>query len=97
MTSIFDREEGFDRLYAALEEIDKKEAAARRTITPQFLTEAYAKRTVRISIAEALDAKTVEMGLKESVGKTAGAFVYLYPPGIPMLVPGEGISKKQWQ
>ena len=24
MTSIFDREEGFDRLYAALEEIDKK-------------------------------------------------------------------------
>ena len=94
MTSIFDREEGFDRLYAALEEIDKKEAAARRTITPQFLTEAYAKRTVRISIAEALDAKTVEMGLKESVGKMAGAFVYLYPPGIPMLVPGEGISKE---
>ena len=94
MTSIFDREEGFNRLYAALEEIDKKEAAARRTITPQFLTEAYAKRTVRISIAEAQDAKTVEMGLKESVGKTAGAFVYLYPPGIPMLVPGEGISKE---
>ena len=59
MTSIFDSEEGFDRLYAALEEIDKKEAAARRTITPQFLTEVYAKRTVRISIAEALDAKTV--------------------------------------
>ena len=86
--------EALDRLYAALEEIDKKEAAARRTITPQFLTEAYAKRTVRISIAEALDAKTVEMGLKESVGKTAGAFVYLYPPGIPMLVPGEGISKE---
>ena len=24
----------------------------------------------------------------------AGAFVYLYPPGIPMLVPGEGISKE---
>ena len=94
MTSIFDREEGFDRLYAALEEIDKKEAAARRTITPQFLTEAYAKRTVRISIAEALDAKTAEIGLKESVGKTTGAFVYLYPPGIPMLVPGEEISKE---
>ena len=94
MTSIFDSEEGFDRLYAALEEIDKKETAARRTITPQFLTEAYAKRTVRISIAEAQDAKTAEMGLKESVGKTAGAFVYLYPPGIPMLVPGEEISKE---
>lgn len=94
MTSIYDSEEGFDRLYAALEEIDKKEAAARRTITPQFLTEAYAKRTVRISIAEALDAKTAEIGLKESVGKTAGAFVYLYPPGIPMLVPGEEISKE---
>lgn len=94
MTSIFDREEGFDRLYAALEEIDKKEATARRTITPQFLTEAYGKRTVRISIAEALDAKTAEIGLKESVGKTTGAFVYLYPPGIPMLVPGEEISKE---
>ena len=51
-------------------------------------------RVSRISIAEALDAMTVEMGLKESVGKMAGAFVYLYPPGIPMLVPGEGISKE---
>ncbi|MBP7386424.1 MAG: amino acid decarboxylase, partial [Lachnospiraceae bacterium] len=39
-------------------------------------------------------AKTAEIGLKESVGKTAGAFVYLYPPGIPMLVPGEEISKE---
>ena len=127
MTSIFDSEEGFDRLYAALEEIDEntvvrnkvqehetagknivienavienavanttKNTAAGRTITPQFLTEAYGKRTVRISIAEALDAKIAEIGLKESIGKTAGAFVYLYPPGIPMLVPGEEISRE---
>ncbi|HCJ74994.1 MAG TPA: ornithine decarboxylase [Roseburia sp.] len=127
MTSIFDSEEGFERLYAALEEIDEntvvqnkvqehetagknilienavienavanttKNTMVRRKITPKFLTEAYAKRTIRTSIAEALDAKTAEMELKESIGKMAGAFVYLYPPGIPMLVPGEEISEE---
>ena len=32
--------------------------------------------------------------LSESVGRTAADFITLYPPGIPLLVPGEKISKE---
>lgn len=31
--------------------------------------------------------------IEEAIGKVSGEFVYLYPPGIPLLVPGEIISK----
>ena len=30
--------------------------------------------------------------LEESAGKIAAEFVYLYPPGIPIIVPGEQIT-----
>ena len=32
--------------------------------------------------------------LESSEGKISGEFLYLYPPGIPLLVPGEVISKE---
>ena len=32
--------------------------------------------------------------LEEAEGKICREFVYLYPPGIPMLVPGEIISRE---
>lgn len=41
---------------------------------------------------ENFDVKMVE--LEDSKERIAGDFVYLYPPGIPLLVPGERISKK---
>ena len=31
--------------------------------------------------------------LKLSEGRISGDYIYLYPPGIPLLVPGERISK----
>ncbi len=30
--------------------------------------------------------------LEESVGRIVGEFAYLYPPGIPLIVPGEQIT-----
>ena len=32
--------------------------------------------------------------LKESVGKISAEFIYLYPPGIPVIAPGEVIQKE---
>ena len=32
--------------------------------------------------------------LEESAGRYAGEFVNLYPPGVPLLVPGERITEK---
>ena len=39
-----------------------------------------------------MDAPSVPCPLEESAGKISTEFAYLYPPGIPILVPGEQIT-----
>lgn len=45
-----------------------------------------------MSISRAMDAPSQLCLLEESAGKIAAEFVYLYPPGIPIIVPGEQIT-----
>ncbi len=45
-----------------------------------------------MSPARAADCPKKEVPLAESCGCISAEFAYLYPPGIPMLVPGERIS-----
>ena len=47
-----------------------------------------------MNLWEAWDAPKKEMLLKEAKGAISGAFVSLYPPGIPLITPGEVISEK---
>ena len=47
-----------------------------------------------MSISRAMDAPSQPCLLEESAGKIAAEFVYLYPPGIPILSPGEVITKE---
>ena len=42
---------------------------------------------------EAVDTKSENIYLKEAVGRISASYINLYPPGIPVLVPGEEISK----
>ena len=46
-----------------------------------------------MSLAEAWDAEKEVISLKDAAGRIAGDFVNLYPPGIPILVPGEHIEQ----
>lgn len=48
---------------------------------------------VRMSLAQAWDAEKEEILLSQAAGRIAGDFVNLYPPGIPVLVPGEQIEE----
>jgi arginine/lysine/ornithine decarboxylase len=100
MTSIMDTEEGFARLAEALFAIDRELAAAktktRRADVLQF-SAIYAPQEQVCTIAEAMDAggdakQTAPLG--ESAGQVAADFLYLYPPGIPLLAPGERITEK---
>ena len=46
-----------------------------------------------MTITQAME-NTMEVGdLENSKGKISGEFAYLYPPGIPLLVPGEEITE----
>ena len=90
MTSIADSEEGFSRLAAALKEIDHEASGLKgklqTNIEPKSLEVVY-------SIRQALEADKEQVELSESAGRISGEFLYLYPPGIPFLAPGEKIDE----
>lgn len=51
------------------------------------------KNEVKCSVYQAENAETKAVRLEDSKGNISGEFLYLYPPGIPLLVPGEVISE----
>ena len=46
-----------------------------------------------MSMGEAMDRTMKSVGLEDSAGCISGEFVYIYPPGIPIVAPGEWISR----
>ena len=46
-----------------------------------------------MQISEALDSDSEPVKFINASGRIAGEYVYLYPPGIPVIVPGEMIEK----
>ena len=104
MTSLMDTEEGFERLGTALLEIDgalrhcveseqqkeKGESKEKERCETPEATESKVSHPVRRTlICEAMDADTERTALQDTVGKVSAEFVYLYPPGIPIITPGE--------
>lgn len=45
-------------------------------------------------IAEAMDGESEEVAFEKSAGRVSCEFLYLYPPGIPMIAPGERITEE---
>lgn len=95
MATVADTEEGLLRLEEAIREIDREEEKKQtENISREFFREnspcIIMKQMMKIS--DALEAPVKRGALEESVGKTSAEFVYLYPPGIPILVPGEQIT-----
>ena len=97
LTSISDTEEGFLRLSEALKEIDAclenkiEKNTEKSTLT---IEDIVIKNEVWCRIHEALESPGESVLLEKAEGKICREFVYLYPPGIPMLVPGEIISRE---
>lgn len=104
MTSLMDTEEGFERLGTALLEIDgalrhcvepeqqkeKGESKEKERCETPEVTESKVLHPVRrMLICEAMNADTERTALQDTVGKVSAEFVYLYPPGIPIIAPGE--------
>lgn len=91
MTSLMDSEEGYNRLLMALEEIDEKiNMDSHRTTKKRMNTKPIKVK----SIYEADCAEKIRVSLNGALGKILGEFIYLYPPGIPIIVPGELVSKE---
>jgi arginine decarboxylase len=85
-----DRPQEMERLVSALAEIRRryqKDPAG-------LLTQEYVEPQVVISPQEAFYAQKVSLPLSESTGRVASEFVMCYPPGIPLLAPGERITEE---
>ena len=98
IASVGDREEGFERLCQAIEELDREQAELIKAGLPVNEGENLDVRSMHfvlnqmMTIAEALETPTEKCPLKESIGRISAEFAYLYPPGIPLLTPGEQIT-----
>ncbi len=91
LTSIGDTREGFDRLYQALEEIDRR-LLAKDPVQLEKRSDAGMNNLTEMPVCRAVERRMERILLENAIGRIAGEFVYLYPPGIPLIVPGEKIS-----
>ena len=51
-------------------------------------------RKYKLNMRDAFFGKSEKVNFKESAGKVSADFIIPYPPGIPVLTPGEVISKE---
>lgn len=94
-----DTREGVERLLHALEEIDAELAGKMRGETEREdrAEDIYSiiPKTSGMSIYEAAERKKEWVFPENAAGRVSGSFLFFYPPGIPLLVPGEIIDERQ--
>lgn len=88
--SIGDRERDMERLIGAMTEIKRK---YRRNNAGMF-TQEYIEPKVAVSPQSAFYAEKESLPLMETKGRICSEFVMCYPPGIPILAPGEEITEE---
>ncbi len=98
MFTVGDTEEGFERMTRALLEIDQ--AIGEKTDMTQ-LSIAKPKKQFQtqsgrpaIPLAKAWDMPFETLSIEDAKGRYAAEFIQVYPPGIPMVVPGEILEKE---
>ena len=89
MTSIMDSDEGLNRLKKALYEIDDTVGEKRKFNMEDFT---YPKPLKVLSMKDAMEQKRVIRPLESAKDCISAGFVEFYPPGIPILAPGELIT-----
>ena len=100
MTSIVDGKEAFDRLYGALESLDEwllQEQGETLNGQAKSMNERSAlvyRATTALSSYEAVNSEHKQVLAENAVGRISAEYIYLYPPGIPIVVPGEMIAQE---
>ena len=96
ITTVMDSGEGLERLGDALTRIDSQltDAGYKPDGRSGNQKSVYSMRCdTAMSMGKAMEEKMASVGLEDSAGCISGEFVYIYPPGIPIVAPGEWISR----
>lgn len=97
MFTVGDDEEAYERMTAGLLDIDKRMANGmiESDMTMQGISFAQPDCSARfLSISAAWDMPYEKVKPEQAIGRVVGEFINLYPPGIPLLVPGEFITEE---
>ena len=89
--SIGDRYQELERLVSALSDIYHTAKSEKRELEP---IEEYIPPIVALTPNEAFYAEKESIPLEDSVGRICSEFVMCYPPGIPILAPGEMVTRE---
>lgn len=101
MTSVMDTREGFERLQRALLEIDNEisELIENRVIhelnsnvTENQIDAKLPVAEIKRNLFDALNDEKEFVKLEDALGRVSADFIHLYPPGIPLIAPGEVYS-----
>ena len=98
MTSVSDTKEGLERLTNALFRIDNKISCKKERISltggalPRAKTVYSAAQTEQI--VRSKEAVTAFVPWRDAAGYISAEYAYLYPPGCPLIVPGERVTEE---
>lgn len=91
IATVMDEEDGFRRLAEALIEIDSNCNIQKTSCS---IREIYTKPERKYEIHEIDNFSKEKVSLQQTEGKISSEYIYFYPPGIPILVPGERINSQ---
>jgi len=91
LSTFMDTQEGLRRLAEALIEIDKGLSPVKEKKC--FGRDIYRQPEKRLEYYEVMEAELEIVNIYEATGRISGEFCYLYPPGIPIITPGEIIPE----
>lgn len=97
ITTFCDSKEGLDRLYKALEYINLEnekninEFKMKKNKDTNF---ELVRNSQKMSIYNALNSNKKLENIENSINKVSAEYLYLYPPGIPLIVPGEIVGNE---
>lgn len=89
--SIGDRQRDIERLVGALSEVRRRFGKKDKA---NLMKQEYIDPQVAVSPQDAFYADKESLPLRETEGRVCSEFVMCYPPGIPILAPGEMITRE---
>lgn len=94
MTGCGDSEENYRRFCSALREMDRflRESGLKAEVSRDTVKLPGVRTVCRI--LDAVSSPREEVPLTEAEGRICGEYLYAYPPGIPILAPGEYIESE---
>ena len=91
VSSFGDTKESIDKLLTALKEISSGYFGKKQSIADFLDIPEIPKRI--LNPREAFYSDSISIPINESIGRISGEFLLAYPPGIPILCPGEEVTQ----